>query len=243
MIESLLRQHLAGFRASRVLDVGPGYNAFGRIAARVTGAGSVTYIDCNRDVIAWQTDECRKEGLASEGLLFPLEPAALGALSGHYDLILCQEVFEHLANAEDILAALVRHLAPGGRMVVTVPTKLSEQWLKHINPNYMKNDPYGHVREFDEAGLRHLLREAGLQPHIFLPTQPHYFVAHTWFFGTRMKVEESTGKILTKGVRGFVSRKLFKLSKKLFCMTGFERWGRLLPRNYFVVAHKVRPDE
>jgi len=240
VIDLMLQKYLAGFRASRLLDVGPGYNSFSRIAARATGAASVTYIDCNSDVIAWQTEECRKEGLAAEGLLFPLEAAALAALSDNYDLILCQEVLEHLAFAEDILESLVKHLAPQGRVVITVPTKRSEQWLKRINPDYMKNDPFGHVREFDEAGLRKLLQGAGLQPIVFLPTQPHYLVAHTWFFGTRMCVEESTGKILTRGIRGFVSRKLFKLSKFFFNATGFERWGRRLPRNYFVVAEKCR---
>jgi SAM-dependent methyltransferase len=238
VIDSLLRQHLEGFHANHVLDVGPGYNAFGRIAARATGAGSVTYIDCNRDVLAWQSAECRKEGFLAECLLFPLEPAALRSLSGHYDLILCQEVLEHLANAEEVLARLVEHLSPGGRIVITVPTKRSEQWLKRINPNYMKNDPHGHVREFDEAGLRELIQGAGLRPMVFLPTQAHFFVAHTWFFGTRMRIEESTGKILTKGIRGFAARKLFKLTKMLFRITGYERWNRLLPRNYFVVAKK-----
>ena len=86
-------------------------------------------------------------------------------------------------------------------------------------------------------GLGNCSGERGSSP-LFLPTQPHYFIAHTWFFGTRMRVEESTGKILTKGIRGFVSRKLFKLSKTLFRATGFDRWGRLLPRNYFVVAER-----
>jgi SAM-dependent methyltransferase len=238
VIDLMLQNYLAGFRASRLLDVGPGYNSFSRIAARATGAASVTYIDCNSDVIAWQTEECRKEGLAAEGLLFPLEAAALDALSESFDLILCQEVLEHLAYAEDILAELMKHLTPQGRVVITVPTKRSEQWLKRINPDYMKNDPFGHVREFDEAGLRQVLEGAGLRPIVFLPTQPHYLVAHTWFFGTRMKVEESTGKILTKGIRGFISKKLFKFSKRLFLATGYDRWGRLLPRNFFVVAER-----
>lgn len=238
MIESLLREHLAGFRAGRVLDVGPGYSAFSRLAAATTGATSVTYIDCNPDVLAWQSAECGKRGLQAECLQFPLQPAALAALTGSYDLILCMEVFEHLANAEEILAVLVQHLSVGGRMVVTVPTKRSEQWLKRINPEYMENDPYGHVRQFDEEGLRGLIGQSGLQTVLFLPTQSHFFVAHTWFFGTRMRVEESTGKILTKGIRGFVGRKLFKFTKALFRLTGQKRWNALLPRNYFVVAEK-----
>ncbi len=238
MIESLLERHLAGYCGERILDVGPGYSQFSRLAARIIGARKVTYIDCDENVLSWQIAESGKRGVETEGLLIPLEGSALGGLAELYDLILCQEVLEHLSNAEEILAALSDRLVPGGRMVITVPTKRSEQWLKRLNPNYMKHDPHGHVREFDEAGLRALMRGAGLRPVVFLPTQPHALVAHTLIFGTRMRIEESTGRILTGGIRGFVSRKLSKLSKKLFCATGPEWWGRLLPRNYFVVAVK-----
>jgi len=238
MIESLLERHLAGYCGKRILDVGPGYSNFSRLAARTIGANEVTYIDCNRTVLSWQIAESRKQKLVAEGLLLPLERSALGGLAGEYDLILCQELLEHLSNAEEILAALSDRLVPGGRMVITVPTKRSEQWLKRLNPNYMQNDPHGHVREFDEAELRKLMRGAGLRPVVFLPTQPHAFVAHTLIFGTRMRIEESTGRILTGGIRGFVSRKLSKLSKKFFCATWPEWWGRMLPRNYFVVAVK-----
>ena len=238
MIESLMEEHLSGFSGRQILDVGPGYNHFGRHAARIIGARKVTYIDCAENVLSWQIAECGKRGVEAKGLLIPLERSALSGLEGRYDLILCQEVLEHLGNAEEVLAALAKHLAPGGRMVITVPTRRSERWLKRLNPGYMKNDPHGHVREFDEPGLRELMREAGLRPVVFLPTQPHAFVAHTLIFGTRMRVEESTGRILTGGIRGLLSRKLSKWSKGFFRATGPERWGRLLPRNYFVVAVK-----
>ena len=150
MIESLLERHLAGFSGERLLDVGPGYNRFGRLAARIIGGRKVTYIDCDENVLSWQIAESGKRGIEAEGLLIPLERSALGGLAEHYDLILCQEVLEHLSNAEEVLAALTKHLAPGGRMVITVPTRRSEQWLKRLNPNYMKNDPHGHERELDE---------------------------------------------------------------------------------------------
>jgi SAM-dependent methyltransferase len=238
MIESLMERHLEGYRGKTILDVGPGYSNFGRLAARIIGADKVTYIDCNQAVLSWQIEECRKRNISAEGLFLPLERSALEEFAGSFDLILCQELLEHLSNAEEILAALSDRLAPEGRMVITVPTRRSERWLKRLNPKYMENDPHGHVREFDEAGLRELMREAGLRPVVFLPTQPHVLVAHTWIFGTRMRIEESTGRILTGGIRGFAGRKLSKLSKKLFCATGPEWWGRLLPRNYFVVAVK-----
>ena len=233
-----MEKHLAGFSGERILDVGPGYNHFGRLAVRIIGARKVTYIDCDENVLSWQMAESGKRGIVAEGRLIPLERSALGGLAEQYDLILCQEVLEHLPNAEEVLAALGKHLAPEGRMVITVPTRRSERWLKRLNPNYMKNDPHGHVREFDEPGLRELMRGAGLHPILFLPTQPHAFVAHTLIFGTRMRIEESTGRILTGGIREFASRKLSKLSKWLFCATWPEWWGRLLPRNYFVIAVK-----
>jgi len=39
LIDKLIKEHLRGFQASHILDVGPGYNHFGRIAAKATGAG------------------------------------------------------------------------------------------------------------------------------------------------------------------------------------------------------------
>lgn len=240
MIESLIEQHLTGYCGKRILDAGPGYSNFSRVAARIIGAEKVTYIDCNQDVLSWQLAQSRKQELLADGQLLPLESSALDGLAEEYDLILCQELLEHLSNAEEVLAALVKRLAPEGRMVITVPTQWSERWLKRLNPNYMKNDPHGHAREFDEPGLRKLIREAGLHPVVFLPTQPHALVAHTLIFGTRMRIEESTGRIQTDGIRGFMIRKLSKLSKWIFCATGPEWWGKLLPRNYFVVAVKDR---
>ena len=126
-------------------------------------------------------------------------------------------------------------------MIVTVPTKRSERWLKTINPSYMKDEPYGHVNEFDEQALRNVIQRAGLEIRTLLPTQPHYFLAHTWLFGTRMKIDGSTGRILTGGLRGFVLSRLTSWSRKLFRATNPQGWGRVFPRNYFVVASKPTP--
>jgi len=171
--------------------------------------------------------------------MLSLEAADLDVIDGLYDVILCQELLEHLPNAEEVLKALARHLAPTGRMVITVPTRRSERWLKRINRAYMRNEPHGHVREFDEAAMRELLDSCDLTPRVFVPTQPHYFIYHTWVFGTRMRVECSTGKMLTGGFRHSFGLKLLARSKSFFLRTGWERWGRWLPRNYFIVArHK-----
>lgn len=236
MMELLLKKYLEGFSAETILDVGPGYGNFSRVAAHVTGATQITFLDYNPSILAWQADECKKVALTPECLTMSLNVADLSKLDGTYDLILCQEILEHLLNAEEVLTTLVQRLSINGRIVVTVPTKRSEQWLKRLNPHYMRNEPYGHVREFDEHTLREILKKAGLSLLVFIPTQPHYFVVHTWIFGSRMKVEGSTGKVISSDIRNLVADRLMVVSKRFFMLTGFERWGRLLPRNYFVIA-------
>ena len=238
MIEQHLRDNLRGFSATRILDVGPGYNNFSRIAAEVTGAQELAYMDYDEDILTWQVKRSKREHYAAQAIRITLGVDELAALPGEYDLILCQEVFEHLTDAEEVLKALVKHLSQKGRIVVTVPTRCSERWLKLLNPSYMKDEPYGHVREFDERGLRCFLQQANLKLLVFLPTQPHYFVAHTWLFGSRMHVEGSSGRILTGGVRGFIFGIIHKYTGKLFSLAPLW-WGKLLPRNYFVIAEKA----
>lgn len=241
MIERLMRQHLRDFRADTILEVGPGYSPFGRVAANITGANNITFVDCDPSVLAWQVSECSKINLAAEYLLVSLESDDLSALGGPYDLILCMEILEHLPNAEEVLRALANRLSPEGRMVITVPTKLSERLMKWLNPSYMEGQVHGHVREFDEHGLREILNQAGLYPLVFIPTQPQAFLSHMWLYGTRMKVEIATGSVLTKGLRRFIGGRLDSYSMRFFMLTGPEWWGRILPRNYFVVGKRGLP--
>lgn len=236
MIERLLRTHLAGFRARTILDVGPGYADFSRIAAAVTGASHITFLDFDEGVLAWQMDRCRQSGIQATPWRVRLDISEILRSDSRFDLIHCQEVLEHLPNAENVLGALAGLLSPAGRIIITVPTACSERWLKRLNAGYMRDEPHGHVRLFDRQTLLRAIREAGLEPLTFAPTQPHYFLAHTWLFGTRMKTEGSTGRILTRGLRGFVLGHLTSSARRFFLLTGPDFWGRVLPRNYFVVA-------
>jgi SAM-dependent methyltransferase len=236
MIETLIREHLKDFRAGRILDVGPGYSSFSRAAAAVTGAREITFLDFDAKVLAWQMAETAQAGITGIGVTLRLDATDLSNLNGPFDLIHCQEVLEHLPNAEQVLTALRLKLAPGGRMVITVPSRVSERWIKAINPAYMKDEPFGHVNEYDRNGLGQILDAAGLRPLVFVPTQPHYFVGHTWFYGSRMKSEPSSGKILTGGLRGAVYSRVFRMSRWFFTHTGPLFWGKIMPRNYFVIA-------
>ena len=43
---------------------------------------------------------------------------------GHYDLITCMEVLEHVVETREVIERLCRLLAPGGRLVVSVPVEI-----------------------------------------------------------------------------------------------------------------------
>jgi len=239
MIESLIEQHLKEFKAKNILDVGPGYGNFSRVATLTTGAKKITFIDCNSSVLAFQEEECKKAHIVCESLSMSLDLVELSKIEGTYDLILCQEILEHLINAEEVLAALVHRLSENGQIIITVPTKFSEKLIKLLNPNYMKYELYGHVREYNKHDIIKLLNGVGLTPLVFLPAQPHYFIFHVWIFSLRVKVDGSTGEIFSKDIRVHVGSILSTFTKKFFKLTGFKFWSRLFPRNYFIIAGRI----
>lgn len=236
MIEALIQKHLRHFSGKSILDVGPGYAHFSRVAARTIGAKRITFADCDPAVLDWQAQKCRENSIEGIMLLLSLDADGLSKVNGPFDLIHCQEVLEHLPNPDTTLRRLVQLLAPRGRMIITTPTKLSERWLKFINPSYMKDEPLGHINQFSRQSLHHMLTSAGLDILVFEPTQPHYFISHTWLFGTRMKIEGSSGRIMSGKIRATIFNLSLKGSKALFTLTGSRFWGRIFPRNYFVVA-------
>jgi SAM-dependent methyltransferase len=236
MIETLLIRHLKDVKGHNVLEVGPGYGRFGRLAAELVGAESITFVDCDSTVLDYQLLEAKSAGLKAKAVNLLLDSTSVASIDCGYDLILCQEVLEHLHDAELVLNMLARRLSGVGYLVVTVPTQRSERWLRFLNPSYMCGEPHAHVREFDAKKLQTMISDAGLVTEAFIPTQPHYFLAHTWLFGTRARVQASTGTVLEEDFRTRGFRLIGRWSKRVFQITGPQFWGRLLPRNYFVLA-------
>lgn len=219
-----------------MLDIGPGYSRFAAVVAEVTGAHYVTSLDCDKNVLDWQAQILSQKGHQTESIHAFLEIDTIQRIKARFDIILCMEVLEHLSNAEEILPALAELIANNGRIVITVPTKKSERWLRLINPSYMQTGTHHHVQEFDQQRLLDLLESSQLRPIVFIPTQPHYFISHTWLFGTRMQIDESTGRIITGGFRAYVWRFLCLHLFRLFSTFRPAFWGKVFPRNYFVVA-------
>jgi SAM-dependent methyltransferase len=78
--------------------------------------------------------------------------------SGTYDLVLCSQVLEHIAEPDKAIREVIRVLRPGGKLVLTVP------FLSRLH-----EEPFDYFR-FTEHGLRVLLENAGFQVREILPT-------------------------------------------------------------------------
>jgi SAM-dependent methyltransferase len=87
---------------------------------------------------------------------------ALPFADGTFDRIIASEVLEHIPDDVAAIAELVRVLAPGGRIAVTVPTRLPERinWL--LDDEY-HDFPGGHIRIYRQRELEGRLAAAGLR--------------------------------------------------------------------------------
>ena len=144
----------------RVLDLGCGG---GRHAYGAADRGAtVTALDLNladlKDVRDLLTELGSGHAVNGNALTLPFPDAT-------FDRIIASEVMEHIPDDAGAAAELARVLKPGGTMAVTVPTYLPERICWALSDEY--HAPIaegGHVRIYTEAGLRRVLRGAGLKP-------------------------------------------------------------------------------
>ena len=114
-------QHWQGDECSRrpldgrtALDVGCGAGLLTEALARLGAA--VTGIDAAPEVIG-----VARAHAAAMRLDIAYRAADVLDLDGHFDLITCMEVIEHVAEPQAFLEALARRLAPGGLMILSTP--------------------------------------------------------------------------------------------------------------------------
>src|SRR5437588_6271082 len=92
--------------------------------------------------------------------------------SEHYDVVVCEQVLEHLAALDTAIATLVRVLRPGGRLAIGVPIflpplHLARKHLVPLLPRSLRPDDSTPQQAFSLASF---LRELRQQPSLTVET-------------------------------------------------------------------------
>ena len=130
----------------KILEVGAGT---GSNLELLKGYGQVDAIEPDDGARALAE---RRSGLVIKGGYLPHVPLDDGA----YDLIVLFDVLEHIPGDVEALSYLKGKLAPGGRIILTVPGA-PWMWSAHDVAHH-------HQRRYTSASLRRVLGEAGLRP-------------------------------------------------------------------------------
>ncbi len=156
------------FKGKRVLDVGCGYGGF-LVAAVRAGAREAVGVDSNPKVLELApmllADYETEARLELADLIDPALPGVLGA----FDLIICNDVLEHVKNVQVAVQNLVEMLAPGGRVFLEIPNGNA---IKYVRSDGHYKIPGITLLDFDEARRWH---------RAFFPDATTY---DTFFYGT-----------------------------------------------------------
>jgi SAM-dependent methyltransferase len=129
---------------ARILEVGCGT---GGNLAMLAEFGRVTAVEYSAQARALAAEKAGQEVLAGE------LPDKLPLAAQKFDLICLFDVLEHVEADEASLLALRRHLAPGGRLLVTVPA-FRALWGPH-------DVTLHHKRRYEKAELAGKITAAG----------------------------------------------------------------------------------
>ncbi len=145
--------------------------------------------------------------------------------SGTYDLVLCSQVLEHIAQPDKAIREVMRVLRPGGRLVLTVP------FLSRLH-----EEPFDYFR-FTEYGLRVLLENAGFRVTEVVPAGSLIsFVGHQV---STIVVCGVWGVPVLKEVAFWLNAVLVALP--CYWLDRLLRIEKKIPLNYVVVA--LKPEE
>lgn len=153
-------------RGTKFIDVG-------------AGAGRHSYEALRRgaNVIAYDLDEVELKGVEDmfgamelEGEVPPGGSAQIEVGNildiphpdGSFDVVLASEILEHVPEDVQAISELVRILAPGGTLAVTVPRWFPEWVCWKLSDEYHANEG-GHIRIYKANELRAKLETAGLE--------------------------------------------------------------------------------
>jgi SAM-dependent methyltransferase len=146
IVSALIRDQAPLKADAEILEVGAGT---GSNLMMLQGLGHVDAIEPDDKARALAS---RRAGIHVEGGMLP---DRVHLLDGHYDLIVLLDVLEHIEDDRGSLRVLRDKLAPGGRMVLTVPAS-PWMWSAHDVAHH-------HKRRYTARTLRATFEAAGLR--------------------------------------------------------------------------------
>jgi SAM-dependent methyltransferase len=136
--------------AHSILEIGCGQGALGyRLATDRPGR---SYLGLEPDAESCAVARQRLSGV--EGADVRCASSDGLNASETFDLACAFEVLEHTADDHSTLAAWLRHVRPGGHVLISVPA--------HPGRFGLADEVAGHYRRYDPSGLRELFRDVGL---------------------------------------------------------------------------------
>jgi SAM-dependent methyltransferase len=149
VLADLIARRIALPQDARLLEIGCGT---GHNFAMLERFGRIDAIELDE----------RARALAAERLGRPVGDARLpdleGVPEGKYHLIALLDVLEHVDEDVASLRSIARRLAPGGRILITVPA-YPWMWSAHDAAHH-------HKRRYAKAALRRVIAEAGLEAEL-----------------------------------------------------------------------------
>lgn len=147
LVLGLLR---VGGRPARILDIGSGQGDLAIAIEERHPAAEVLGIELSREGVELAGSKAARARFVQQDLLAATDPPAeLREWATH---AVCSEVLEHLDEPERLLNNAMPYLAPGCRVIVTVPGGPRSAFDRHI----------GHRRHYRRHELRAVLERAGL---------------------------------------------------------------------------------
>jgi SAM-dependent methyltransferase len=166
----------------RILDIGCGSGRHSCAAFRrpgVTAIGAdVNWSELCEAKSRLQLHEKLGEHAGGRWALAAADICDLPFEDGSFQLVICSEVLEHIADHRRAIAEAARVLQPGHLLAVSVPSFWPERLCWTLSKEYSGSDN-GHLRIYRKKQLLQLLRSAGLQP--FASHRAHSLHAPFWW--------------------------------------------------------------
>ncbi len=148
--------------AKRVLDVGCGAGALGKVLKEERGVEEVCGVEFIEEAYLRAVDVLDRVYLGNiEEMTLPFE-------DGHFDCIICADVLEHLVEPEAVLRKLDRVLAPHGVIVISIPNARNFEVLHMLGQGCWTYYEQGimdatHLRFYTRIDFIKMIESAGMK--------------------------------------------------------------------------------